>query len=210
MFDTTKFRRVRVVFFRPPVRSTHAHGALYDSDLFPARFRPSSYDANLRRYDRAANSSDAQPRDRHDRVPLSIIRSQVGDDLRSTALTVNPWSDHADARPHITARTRWARAREEWACACSNSGCHAACNSGKGAYAELALTAATSRPVRGTRRAATVDRVGFLVGALVAVAVQWAIAGSRMGACTASAIAAPCMRRRGESKRGGGADEHAP
>ena len=95
----------------------------------------------------------------------------MGDDLRSTALAVNPWSDHADARPHITARTRWARAREEWACASSNSGSHAACNSGKGAYAELALTAATSRPVRGTRRAATVDRVGSLVGALVAVAV---------------------------------------
>ena len=36
----------------------------------------------------------------------------MGDDLRSTALAVNPWSDHADARPHITARTRWARARE--------------------------------------------------------------------------------------------------
>ena len=72
-----KFRRVRVVFFRPPEPGTHdithAHGALYDSDLFPARFRPSSYDANLRRYDRAANSSDAQPRDRHDRVPLSML-----------------------------------------------------------------------------------------------------------------------------------------
>ena len=59
--------------FFAPRYITHAHGALYDSDLFPARFRPSSYDANLRRYDRAANSSDAQPRDRHDRVPLSML-----------------------------------------------------------------------------------------------------------------------------------------
>jgi hypothetical protein len=123
------------------------------------------------------------------------------------------WSAHADARPHITARTRWARARELSGLAHAPIVAalpHALVAAGKRANAELALTAATSRPVRGTRRAATVGRVGFLVGALVAVAVQWAIAGSRMGACTASAIAAPCMRRRGESKRGGGADEHAP
>ena len=60
--------------FSPPGANAHRLiTALYDSDLFPARFRPSSYDANLRRYDRAANSSDAQPRDRHDRVPLSML-----------------------------------------------------------------------------------------------------------------------------------------
>ena len=70
--DKIPTRSSQVFSFAPRCKLTLIT-ALYDSDLFPARFRPSSYDANLRRYDRAANSSDAQPRDRHDRVPLSML-----------------------------------------------------------------------------------------------------------------------------------------